>query len=117
MVKPLGRQAAVESGTQRLEAEARDSPATATMETGRPAELAPYRWWAEGEQRGCQTTALEEAGTEGGLVIFEPPGSQGCTLEQKHSLGSHWELKPTPGWTWGHKPSLGWTLGQKPSQA
>ncbi len=32
---------------------------------GRPAELAPYRWWAEDEQRGCQTTAVEEAGACG----------------------------------------------------
>ncbi len=39
-----------------------DSPATVTMEDGRPAELAPYKWWAEGEQRGCHTTAVEEAG-------------------------------------------------------
>ncbi len=47
MVELLGR---------RAEAEARDSP---VMETGRPAEL------AEGEQRGCQTTAVEEAGAGG----------------------------------------------------
>ncbi len=42
MVEPLGRRAEAESGTQRLEAEARDSPAMVTMEPGRPAGLAPY---------------------------------------------------------------------------
>ncbi len=55
-------------GLRRLEVEVRDSPATATMEDGRPTELAPYRWWAEAEQRGCQTTAVEEAGA-GGCVV------------------------------------------------
>ncbi len=49
------------------EAETRDSPAKVTMEDGRPAELAPYRWWAEGEQRGCQMTGVEEAGSGGYL--------------------------------------------------
>ncbi len=35
------------------------------LEDGSAAELAPHRWWAEGEQRGCQTTAVEEAGAGG----------------------------------------------------
>ncbi len=34
------------------------------LEDGSPAELAPHWWWAEGEQRGCQTT-VEEAGAGG----------------------------------------------------
>ncbi len=38
-VEPLGLQAEAESGPQRLEAEVRDSPATATMEDGRHTEL------------------------------------------------------------------------------
>ncbi len=44
MVEPLGRWAEAESRTQRLELEARGSPATPTMETGRPVVLAPNRW-------------------------------------------------------------------------
>ncbi len=48
------------------------------MEDGRPAELAPYIWWAKGEQRGCQTTEVE-AGAGGWAGICEPPGFQGCT--------------------------------------
>ncbi len=43
-----GRRAEVESGTQRLEVKARDSPATVMIETVRPMGLAPYWWWAEG---------------------------------------------------------------------
>ncbi len=54
-VESLGLRAEAESGSRRLEAEVKDYPATVTMEDGRPVELAPYRWWAEGEQRGCQT--------------------------------------------------------------
>ncbi len=38
------------------EAESRETPTTAMLEDGSPAELAPRRWWAEEEQRGCQTT-------------------------------------------------------------
>ncbi len=57
MVEPLGQRAEAESGTQRLEAETRDPPATMPMETGRPAAIPPHRWWAEGEQRGCQDAA------------------------------------------------------------
>ncbi len=55
----------------------KDYPATVTMEGGRSVELAPYIWWAEGEQRGCQMTAEEEAGAGGWVGIHEPPGSQG----------------------------------------
>ncbi len=54
--------------------EARDSPATATMEDGRPVELAPYRWRAEGRQ-------------ERAALICEPPGFQGWMGEQGPSLG------------------------------
>lgn len=43
--------------TRRLEVEVMDSPATVTMEDGRPMALAPYWWWAEGKQRGCQEQA------------------------------------------------------------
>ncbi len=74
MVEPLGQRAKVESRTRRLEAETRDPPATTPMETGRTAVIPPHRWWAEGEQRGCQETAVvmvrtdtEEVG-EGGLA-------------------------------------------------
>lgn len=95
MVKQLGRRSEVESWTQRLEAEARGPPATLTMETGRPAVLTPNRWWPRGEQRGCQMTAMEEAGAGRWVVIFEPPGSQGCNQEQKPSLGQTWERKPS----------------------
>ncbi len=43
-----------------MEAEKRDPPATVTMETGRSAAIPPHRWRAEGEQRGCQETAVVE---------------------------------------------------------
>ncbi len=49
----------------------RDTPAPATLEDGRPTGLAPYKQGAEGERRGCQTTAVEEAGAGGRAVIFE----------------------------------------------
>ncbi len=65
MVEPTGQRAEAESGPRRLEAESRETPTTVTLEDGSPAELAPHRWWAEGEQRGCQTTAVEEAGAGG----------------------------------------------------
>ncbi len=46
--------------------ETRDPPATMPMETGRPAAIPPHRWWAEGELRGCQETAvvMVKTGTE-----------------------------------------------------
>ncbi len=47
-----------------------------TLEDSSPAELPPHRWWAEGEQRGCQTKAEEEAGAGGRSGICEPPGFQ-----------------------------------------
>ncbi len=52
MVEPLVLWAEAESGPWRREAKVRDTLTTATLEDGRPVELAPYRWWAEGEQRG-----------------------------------------------------------------
>ncbi len=67
------------------------------METGRPAVIPPHRWWAEGEQRGCQMTAVEEPGAGGWVGICEPTGSQGYTQEQKHSLGCTREQKPSLG--------------------
>ncbi len=66
MVELAGQRTEAESGPRRLEAESRETPTTATLEGGSPAELAPHRWWAEGEQRGCQLTAVEEAGAGGG---------------------------------------------------
>ncbi len=69
MVERLGRQAKAESWIQRLEAETGDPPAMMPMETGRPAVIPPHRWWAEGEQRGCQTTAGEEAGAGGWAFV------------------------------------------------
>ncbi len=77
IVEPTGQWSEAESGPRRLEAESRETPTTATLEDGSPAELAPHRWWAEGEQRGCQTTAVEEAGVGGRVGICEPPGFQG----------------------------------------
>lgn len=41
-LEPLGLEAEVESRRQRLEEEMRDSTAMATLEDGRPEELAPY---------------------------------------------------------------------------
>ncbi len=70
MVEPTGQRAEAESGPRRLEAESRETPTTATLEDGSPAKLAPHRWWAEGEQRGCQTTTVEEAGAGGRAGIF-----------------------------------------------
>lgn len=52
MVEPLDRRAKVDSRTKRLEAETRDPPAMAPMETGRPTVNPAHRWWAEDEQRG-----------------------------------------------------------------
>ncbi len=69
-VEQLGLWAKAESRTRRLEAEVRDVPAPVMMENGRPAGLAPYRWWAEGEQRGSQTTAVEEAGAGGWVAWY-----------------------------------------------
>ncbi len=65
MVEPLGRRSEAESGTQRLEAETRDPPATTPMETGRPVANPELRWWAEGEQRGCQEPAVAELKQQG----------------------------------------------------
>ncbi len=75
----MGRRAEAESWTLRLEAETGDPPATASMETGRPVELAPYRC----EQRGCQMTAVEEAGAGRWVDIFEPPGFSGLYSRTK----------------------------------
>ncbi len=67
-------------------------------------------------------------------MIFEPPGSQGCSLEQRlfqrwtwkqepslgqtreqqPSLGLTRDLRPSQGRTWEQQPSLGWTRGQGP---
>ncbi len=77
MVEPTGPRAEVEPGPQRLEAGVRDTPAPATLEDGSPVGLAPHRWWAEGEQRGCQMTAVEEVGAGGRAGNCEPPGFQG----------------------------------------
>ncbi len=115
MVEQLGRQAEVESWTQRLEAEARSSPAMLTMEIGRAVVITPNRWWPKVEQRGCQTIVVEEAGAGRWVVIFEPPGSQGCNQEQKPSLGQIWEQEPSRSWTLELKPSLGQTQEQEPS--
>ncbi|KAI2646404.1 hypothetical protein H4Q32_030398 [Labeo rohita] len=49
VVEPQGRRAEAEFWTLRLEAE---------METGRPAVNPLHRWETEGEQRGCQGTAV-----------------------------------------------------------
>ncbi len=98
-VEPLGLRA-------ELELEVRDTRTTVTLEDGSPMELAPYGWWAEGEQRGCQTTAVEEAGAGGWVGIHGPLGSQGCPL------GS----EPTPGWTRGLSLSLCWTGKREPTQ-
>ncbi len=78
------------------EAELREPPTTATLEDGSPAELAPHRWWAEGEQRGCQTTAVEEAGVGGRAGIFEERALEGaleaqtleCTFEEQALEGA-----------------------------
>ncbi len=95
MVELTGRQAEVESGALRLEVEARDPPATVMLEDGRPTELTPYRWWAEGEQRGCQMTAVEETGAGGKAGICEHPGFQDWTGKQEPSLGWTGKQKPT----------------------
>ncbi len=65
MVESTGQWAEAESGPRRLEAESRETMITATLEDCTPTELAPHRWWAEGEQRGFQTTLVEEAGVGG----------------------------------------------------
>ncbi len=78
-------------GVRASEAESRETPTTATLEDGSPAELAPHRWWAEGEQRGCQTTAVEEAEVGGRVGIFEERALEGaleawaleCTFEER----------------------------------
>ncbi len=67
MDEPTGQRA--ESRPRMLEADLRETPTKATLEDGSPAKLAPHRWWAEGEQRGCQTTAVEEAGVGGRVGI------------------------------------------------
>ncbi len=48
-----------------MDPESRETMITATLEDCSPTELAPHRWWAEGEQRGFQTTLVEEAGVGG----------------------------------------------------
>ncbi len=77
MVEPTGQRAEVGSGPHRLEVESREAPTMATLEDGNPTELAPHRWWAEGEQRGCQTTAVGYAGVGGRVCILKPPDFQG----------------------------------------
>ncbi len=72
----------------------RDTPAPATLEDGRPTGHAPYRWGAEGERRGCQTTAVEEAGVGGRAGISEERALEG-TFEGR-ALEN---LKPPQGWT------------------
>ncbi len=58
------------------------------MEDGRPVELTMYKWWAEGEQRGCHTTTVEEAGAGRWADILETPGFQGwCVLLTHTKLG------------------------------
>ncbi len=47
------------------EARGRDKGSTTPMETGRPAAIPPHRWWAEGEQRGCQEVAVAELKWQG----------------------------------------------------
>ncbi len=74
-VEPKGQRAEAESGPWRLEAESRETLTTATLEDGSPAELAPHRWWAEGEQRGCQTTVVEEAGSHTLTDVISSSGS------------------------------------------
>ncbi len=112
-VEPLGLRAETESGPRRLEAEVRDNPAPATLEDCSFAGLAPYRWGAEGERRGCQTTAAEEAGAGGRAGIFEeraledlkPP--QGWTREPRMALRHRWARAGAP----HHGEMVGWALG------
>ncbi len=85
MVELTGRQTEAESGALRLEA--RDSPAMAMLEDGRPTELTPYKWWAEGKQRGCQMTAVEETGAGERAGICKPPGFQDWMGKQEPYLG------------------------------
>ncbi len=65
------QRAEVESGTQRLEAETKDPPATMPMETGRPTTIPPHRWWAEDEHlspeglSGDSNCGAEAAGMTG----------------------------------------------------
>ncbi len=49
----------------------------ATLEEGSPAKLTPHLSWAEDEQRGCQMTAVEEAGVGGSAAIFRGAGTGG----------------------------------------
>ncbi len=101
----------------------KDYPATVTMEGVRSVELAPYRWWAEGEQRGCQMTAEEEGGAGGWVGIHEPPGSQGFRCMISSSSATVQGLHSTPcshsPWLaslqWARSPALlpgltGWAL-------
>ncbi len=61
MVEPTGR-----GGVWASEAGGRvEGKSDHALEDSSPAELAPHRWWAEGEQRVCQTTAVEKAGSGG----------------------------------------------------
>ncbi len=81
-VEPLGLRTEAESGPRRLEAEVRETPTPATLEDGSPVGLAPHWWRAEGEQRGCQTTAVEEAGAGGRAGIFEERALEGILEER-----------------------------------
>ncbi|XP_016131581.1 dipeptidyl aminopeptidase-like protein 6 [Sinocyclocheilus grahami] len=47
-----------------------------SMETDRPAAIPPHRWWAEGEQMGCQETAVVMVRTAKSLFcsVFLPIG-------------------------------------------
>ncbi len=93
-MEPLGQWAEAESGPRRLEAEVRDTPAPAMLEDGSPAGLTTYRWEAEGERRGCQTSAVEEAGAGGGAGIFEEQALEG-TFEERAQKNQ----KSPQGWT------------------
>lgn len=64
----------------------KNAPAMATMEDGRPTELTPYRWWAEGEQGGSQMTAVENAGAGGWVFICEPAGLRAALQDQSPLL-------------------------------
>ncbi len=70
MVEPLGQQTEAKSGTQRLEVKTRHPPALTLMEIGRAAVISLHRWWAEGEQRGYQKTAVEEAEAGAGGYLW-----------------------------------------------
>ncbi len=99
------------------------------MEDGRPAELAPYRWWAEGKQRGCQTIAVEEAGAGGRAFVSLQAFRDGERCPHTHQIttpstgsmtvrgmtGLHSGTESLSEQDVEQEPSLGWTGGQEPS--